>query len=72
MTDSLQQNREQHPTKRSTYCAENEPNDAHGELISRIPGLDASNELIALPVCKRLSLVGSVHSFHTFWSGAMT
>src|SRR5271165_2179927 len=72
ITDSPHQNREQHPTKRGTCGAENEPNDAHGELISCLPGLDAGNELIAPSARKRLSLVESVQviSFHTSLSGA--
>jgi hypothetical protein len=44
---SPQQNCEQHPTKRNTCCAENEPNDAHGELISCITAVDAVYSLSA-------------------------
>jgi hypothetical protein len=57
---SLQQNREQHTSKDSARCAENEPNHAHGDLSSRVSGVDAIGELIASPAPKGLSLGGSI------------
>jgi hypothetical protein len=51
VTDSPHQNREQHPTNRSTCGDKNEPKDAHAELVSCVIGFGSFYDLIALPYC---------------------
>jgi hypothetical protein len=63
--DSLRQNREQGAAQHSACDAQGDPKETRFKLEPFVIGFEFVDELIALPACRRLPIVGSVlPSFH--------